>query len=295
MTSLAVIAHEKKTLGGGLDELERLLAERGFADARWYRVKKSKQAPAAAREAMRQGVDLVLVWGGDGTAQRCLDVFAGSRVCVALMPAGTANLLAGNLGIPSSLAGALDVALGGNERRIDVGVLNRERFGIMAGAGIDALTMKTADRALKDRLGRLAYVWTGAKAARERAPKATVTVDGSRWFKGRASCLLFGNMGSLGGGLTAFPNARPDDGILEVGVVTAQGVAQWARVTSMIAIGHPDRSKFVQVTRGRDIKVKFDRAVPYELDGGARGAVTKLRVGIERDALRICVPESGMT
>ena len=99
-------------------------------------------------------------------------------------------------------------------------------------------------------------------------------------------------MGSLGGGLTAFPDARPDDGLLEVGVVSAQGVAQWARVTSMIAIGHASRSRFVQTTRGTDVRVRFDRAVPYELDGGARGATRSLRVGVESGAALVCVPES---
>jgi diacylglycerol kinase (ATP) len=291
MTSISVIAHEGKTFGGGLEELDRLLRERGFANAVWYRVKKSKKAPAAARKAIEDGVDLVLIWGGDGTVQRCLDVFAGSRVCVAIMPAGTANLLAHNLGIPTTMPEALDVALNGGRRRIDVGVINGERFGIMAGAGVDALTMKLADGALKDRLGRLAYVWTGTRAARSKPPRATVTVDGRRWFKGRASCLLFGNMGSLGMGFEAFPEARPDDGILEVGVVTAHGVAQWARVTSRIASGHPERSRFVRTTRGKKIRVDLDRPVRYELDGGARPSSRKLRVGIEPGAIVMSVPD----
>ena len=285
-----MIAHQGKTLDGGLDELDRLLCERGFANAKWYGITKSKQAPMAARRAIEDGIDLALVWGGDGTSQRCLDVFAGSSVCVALLPAGTANLLASNLGIPTSVRGALDVALDGSKRLIDVGVLNGERFGNMAGAGIDAVSMKKAHGAMKDRLGKLAYVWTGVKAARAEPPMASIKVDGERWFKGRASCLLFGNMGSLGVGLTAFPDARPDDGILEIGVVTAAGVAQWARVVACMLTGHPERSRFVQTTRGTDVRVKFDRAVPYELDGGHRAPTRKLRVSIERAAATVSVP-----
>ena len=178
MTSIAVIAHQGKSFGGGLDELEQLLAERGFATRSGIASRRASRHLPPPERRSRQGSDLALVWGGDGTAQRCLDVFAGTRVCVGLMPAGTANLLAATSASRPRSRGALDVALGGVERRIDVGVLNGERFGVMAGAGIDALTMKRADGALKDRLGRLAYVWTGTKAARTKAPKATVKVDG---------------------------------------------------------------------------------------------------------------------
>ena len=73
------------------------------------------------------------IWGGDGTAQRCVDVLASSTVSVGLMPAGTANLLAANLGVPISLEAALDVALSGARRKIDLGVVNGERFAIMSG------------------------------------------------------------------------------------------------------------------------------------------------------------------
>ena len=291
MTSVGVIAHQGKSFGGGLGELLQLLTDRGFPDTKWYEIAKSKGAPAAARKALGDGVDLVLIWGGDGTAQRCLDVLAGSKVTVALLPAGTANLLAGNLGVPSGLEEALDVALNGTRRRIDVGVVNGERFAIMAGAGLDALTMKEADGPMKDHFGRLAYVWTGAKATQPRAPKVSVTVDGKKWFKGRASCVLFGNMGSLGVGLTAFPEASPSDGILEVGVVTAQGAVQWARVLSRLAVGRPQRSKFVRMTRGRKVKVNFSRPIAYELDGGARPPTRRVKVRVEPGAVSVCVPE----
>ena len=119
-----------------------------------------------ARRAVKDGADLLLLWGGDGTVQRCIDALAGSNVTIAVLPAGTANLLASNLGIPMDLPGALEVALDGVRRPLDVGVLNGERFAVMAGAGFDAALMQATDRALKDRLGRLAYVWSGARAVR---------------------------------------------------------------------------------------------------------------------------------
>ena len=291
MTSVGVIAHRKKSFGGGLAQLRRLLADRGFADPVWYEVPKSRKAPKMARRAVDEGVDLLLLWGGDGTVQRCIDALSGSDVTVAVMPAGTANLLANNLGIPIDLPAALDVALHGARRRLDVGVLNGERFAVMAGAGVDAMMMRDAS-GLKDRFGKLAYVWTGARATRSKAVRMSVDVDGTSWFKGRASCLLLGNMGTLSGGLTAFADARPDDGLLEIGAVTAQGAVQWARVFGRLATGRADRSKLVRTTRGRQVDVRFNRAVAYELDGGARAAKRRLKANIEPGAITVCVPET---
>jgi diacylglycerol kinase (ATP) len=291
MTSIAVIAHQKKTLGGGLPELRQLLTERGFSDPIWYEVAKSRKAPGMARKAIEKGADLLLLWGGDGTMQRCIDEVADSDVTIAILPAGTANLLATNLGVPHDLPAAVDIALYGARRRLDVGVINGERFAVMAGAGFDAIMMQQADGALKDRFGRLAYVWTGARATQTDPVKMTIKVDGTPWFKDKASCLLLGNMGTLSGGLTAFPQARPDDGQLEIGVVTADGAVDWARVLTRLATGRAERSKLVRTTRGRKVDVKLSRAMPYELDGGARPAKQRLRAKIKPGAITICVPE----
>jgi diacylglycerol kinase (ATP) len=293
MTSVAVVAHRKKTLGGGLPELRRLLNDRGIDQPLWYEVPKSRKAPARVLDAVKQGADLILIWGGDGTVQRGLDAVASSSasgVTVGIIPAGTANLLAGNLGIPTDLEQAVRIALDGDRRTLDLGVVNDEHFAVMAGTGLDALMMKEADAGLKRRVGQLAYVWTGIRAARAGVVKMSVTVDGATWFKGRASCLLFGNMGRLTGGLVAFPDARSDDGQLEIGVVTATTTLQWARVLGLLLRGAPERSKLVRMGRGRKISVKLDRELPYELDGGARPSTQKLRVRIAPKAVTVCVP-----
>ena len=78
MTTVAVVAHAGKSLGGGLGELRDVLAREGFANPLWFEVTKSKFAPARAREAVAGGADLVFVWGGDGTVQRCIDALAGT-------------------------------------------------------------------------------------------------------------------------------------------------------------------------------------------------------------------------
>lgn len=290
MTCVAVVAHRKKSLGGGLPELRRLLAERGIDSPLWYEVGKSRKAPAAVRKALKKGADLLLIWGGDGTVQRSIDAMAGSEATVGVMPAGTANLLAGNLGIADDLATALDVALEGRRRVLDIGTVNGERFAVMAGAGLDAIMMKGASGGLKHRLGQLAYVWTGIRAARARPVKMVIQVDGHEWFHDEASCVLFGNMGTLTGGLVAFPDAKPDDGVLEVGVVAARGTLQWAAVLARLVRGNAERSQLVCTTTGRRVEVEFDRAIPYELDGGARKKTRRLKASVEPGAITVAVP-----
>ena len=102
MSSVAVVAHSGKTLGGGLDELRSVLAHAGVDTPLWYEVPKSKKAPARVRKAIDKGADLVFVWGGDGMVQRCIDTLAGTGVTLAILPAGTANLLATELAIPEA-------------------------------------------------------------------------------------------------------------------------------------------------------------------------------------------------
>src|SRR3989442_1005547 len=125
---IAVLAHRKKSLGGGLDELRALLADNGVENPLWYEVDKSRQAPKKVRKALRHGARLVFVWGGDGMVQRCVDALAGSPVVVAIIPAGTANLFATNLGIPHDLAEAVRIGLQGNLRRLDLGKVKGEPF-----------------------------------------------------------------------------------------------------------------------------------------------------------------------
>jgi diacylglycerol kinase (ATP) len=290
VTTVAVIAHKYKVLDGGLGELRQVLAEQGFPDPLWYEVPKSREAPKRARQAVADGADLLFIWGGDGTLQRCVDAVAGEAVDLAILPAGTANLLANNLGVPINLREAVDVGLHGERRRLDVGVLNGERFAVMAGVGFDAIMMRDADGELKRHFGRLAYVWTGVRATHMTRRNIRVEIDGKKWFKGKASCVLLGQMGTLAGGIRAFPDAQPDDGLLEIGVVTAKTALEWARVLSRLVIKDAQHSPLTQMSRGRQVTIRFDRPTTFELDGGARKAKKKFRVSVEPGAISVCVP-----
>jgi diacylglycerol kinase (ATP) len=288
---VAVIAHRKKSIGGGLDELRKLIADEGFDDPVWHEVSKSRKARKRARRTVKEGADLVLVWGGDGMVQRCVDALAGSDAAVAVIPAGTANQLAGNLGIPTDLPEAVRIAFHGSRRRLDLGKLNGEHFAVMAGAGFDAQMVNDADHGLKDRAGRLAYVLTGLRHVRDEPVPTKIRVDGRKWFDGPATCVLFGNVGTITGGIRAFDDARPDDGYLDIGVATAQGAVQWVRTLGRAAAGRTERSPFVEMTQGRAIDVKFAEPLAYELDGGERGSSKRLQATVVPAALIFCVPE----
>ncbi|HWE54181.1 MAG TPA: YegS/Rv2252/BmrU family lipid kinase [Acidimicrobiales bacterium] len=291
MTSVGVVAHRKKTLGGGLPELRRLLAERGIDNPIWYEVGKSREAPDAVRQAIDDGADRLLLWGGDGSVQRSIDALAGNPVTVGILPAGTANLLAGNLGIPTDLGRSLEIALEGRRRTLDLGVVNGERFAVMAGIGFDARMMDEVTGSRKRRFGQLAYVWSAIRATGIEPAAMSIEVDGSTWYEGPATCVLIGNMGKLTGGLEAFPEARPDDGLLEIGVVTAAGRRDWARVLSRLVRGQANRSDLVDTTRGEKMEVRIDRPLPYELDGGARDETDRVTASIEPNAITVSVAD----
>ena len=292
-TNVAVIAHSGKTLDGGLPELRRVLEAEGVVDPFWREVPKSRKAPARVREALKQGAELVIVWGGDGMVQQCANALTGSDAILAIIPAGTANLLASNLGIPKNVEEAVEVALDGDTRSIDAGRFNGERFAVMAGLGFDAAMIRDAGNGgLKERFGRAAYVWSGSKNLRAKPFKTSIEIDGAPWYKGKATCILVGNVGQLFGGVDAFEDARPDDGKLDVGVVMADGLVEWSRMLARATVGTPSSSPFVQTTKARTVKVNLNRKTLYQLDGGDRERVKAFKAKIEAGALEVRVPVS---
>jgi diacylglycerol kinase (ATP) len=295
MPNVAVVAHARKSVGGGLEELRRCLADAGVSNPSWSEVPKSRLAPKRVETALKDGAELVFVWGGDGMVQRAIDVLAGTGVPLAIVPAGTANLFASSLELPQDIPEAVAVGLSGRDRRIDVGKLNGERFGVMAGAGLDAKIIQDADGGLKDRFGRLAYVWTASKHLRGDPFKARIEVNGDLWYRGNASCILLGNVGRLFAGAEVFENAHPDDGLLELGVSNAEGLGEWARTMAHTVIGSATKSPFVQATKVEHVVVELDRKVPYEIDGGERGKVKRLKVKIEPQAITVRVPLAAET
>lgn len=290
MSAVAVVAHNEKTLPGGLEGLRRELADGGVPDPFWREVEDGDDAPGAVAEALAAGAELIFIWGGDGTVRRCLEQFTSSGADLALLPAGTGNLLASNLGVPGDVVQGVQIGLRGRRVITDTGTVNGERFAVMAGAGFDARMIAGASKALKSRFGRAAYVWAGARALGAPPIRASIRVDGALLYRGALSCILVGNMNRILGGMKVFQGSQPDDGLLEVGVVTARGRLQWLWTLLRVLIGRAERSPFVVMARGTDIRVTFDHAVAYELDGDLRDPARELQVRVDPGSLAIRVP-----
>src|SRR3984957_4972678 len=200
----AVVIHPAKH-----DDLEnvRALIRAGLADLGWeaeplwLETRPDETGERLTRDAVQAGVDLVLASGGDGTVSACAGGIAGSGIPLGVLPCGTGNLLARNLGLPLSVDEALTVALTGSDRRLDVGTANDRPFVVMAGIGFDAEMLDGADERLKSRVGWAAYVLSALRHLRDRPARVTLRADGGPPRRRYASGVIIGNVGSLQGNI----------------------------------------------------------------------------------------------
>ena len=183
------------------------------------------RGPGLAGAAVAAGARLVVAAGGDGTVRACAQALAGTQVPLAIVPLGTANLAARALGIPSRIGGSLATAFGGHERRIDLAVAGELTFAAMAGIGLDAEVVAATPRLLKRRAGWLAYAAAGIAHLPGRGQRFTVRLDDDEPLARQARCVVVGNAGLLPGGFALLPQARLDDGLLDVGILAPAGPA----------------------------------------------------------------------
>jgi diacylglycerol kinase family enzyme len=254
----------------------------------WYETTEDDTGASQSAAAVAAGARLVLVCGGDGTVAACAGALAGTGVAMAIVPVGTGNLLARNLGIPLEPAEALAVAFGPDERVIDVLEAPEQRFVVMAGLGFDAALIRDTDDDLKQRLGWVAYVGGMAKALR-RSPRArfTVTIDDEPPVSGESIGVLVGNVGQLQAGITLMPDASPDDGQLDVLVLAPRTARDWPALVWRILRRRPDSGRQAEILRGKAVTITSDVEVPVEFDGDYRGAATELRVEVLPAALTL--------
>jgi diacylglycerol kinase (ATP) len=285
---VAVISNDQKLSPDTGNELRKLLDEDGFEVA-WTSIQKGSAATKATRTAVKAGAKQVIVCGGDGTVRAAIQALAGSRVPLAVLPAGTANLFATGLHLPTDPAAIVAALRDGQTRRLDTARCNDLTFAIMAGTGLDAGMIDAADDS-KERLGTIAYVRAGVREARNRDPfDVRVTVDGNILFDGAATCVLTANLGSLKGGVKAFPAAVPDDGLLDVAVVTAAGLREWGSLMVSAVRRKPEKSSHVHLARGTRIKVRLSKKHRFELDGGMKGREKNLDIRVMPASLSVVV------
>jgi diacylglycerol kinase family enzyme len=288
----AVIVNPVKhrDLAGFRAEVSAALARPGWEEPLWLETTPEEPGRGLAEGAVAQGAGVVLASGGDGTVTACAEGLAGSGVPLAVLPAGTGNLLARNLGLPLGLRAALEVAVGGTDRRLDVGVANGRRFVAMAGIGFDAELLDSAGEPLKRRLGWAAYVLSGARHLRDRPARAQLRADGGPVLRRRASAVIVGNVGALQGGVTLLPGAQPDDGRLNLLVLTARGWSGWLALAADMLMRRERTSRVVH-GRVREVRIDLDRPQLWELDGEVMGRTRHLEICVQPGALLVRVPQ----
>lgn len=290
MTRLAVIANSKKLRGAQRKALKVALDEAGLGGARWIEIDKGSAATKAAEKALDHHADVVLACGGDGTVRAAAHALVGSDAALAVLPAGTANLFASAMAISDDPAEVLQLVCSGERRTIDTGRCNGMTFNVMAGSGFDAAMIDSADEH-KERMGMVAYVRAGTREARRReAFRMSVDIDGEAVFEGPASCILVGNIGTLKGGVEAFPAASPTDGKLDIAVLTATGLKAWAGVMVSAVRKRQQLSGHTHMWTGSTVSVRTDQKHRFELDGGVKGTSKKLAFEIVPKSLTVCAP-----
>lgn len=290
MSIVTIIYNPASGSATSVDDLRTAFAEHADGhQLRWSPTTADDPGAGQATEAVERGSDVVIACGGDGTVRAVAERLAGTSTQLAVVPLGTGNLLAENLSIPVGLD-AIPSALSAKPVVLDVGSVNDESFVVMAGVGFDAAMIRDANPTVKRRFGSTAYMISGARNLPAQIVGATVSVDGEQVWSGRTAMVLIGNCGAVTGGLEVFPDATPDDGRLDVAVLTAERWSEWLRIGWRLVRGRPQADDDVVRFRGSAVDVELDRPMAYELDGEDRPPARHLTFWIEPSALRVRRP-----
>lgn len=270
-------------------------ARSGWFEPVWFETTVEDIGHGQAAQALRAGVDLIVAAGGDGTVRAVCEEAALTGVAVGILPHGTGNLLARNLGIPLNIRDALEVAFDGQDKAIDLGTFRTDSdidtsFLVMAGLGMDAAIMTGVNDQLKEKVGWLAYFVSGVKAARYPAMKVKIAVDNGEFHKFRARTVVVGNVGFLQGGIPLLPDAQLDDGQLDVVVLAPKRFIGWLAIIVRV-LGRQKRTndKLDRLT-GSVVHIVAERPVPMQLDGDAVGEGREIRASVRPGVLLVRVP-----
>ena len=272
----------------------RAMEDRGWGEPLWQETTPDDPGQGQAEAAVSAAVDLLIACGGDGTVTACAEGVVGTGVPLAVIPLGTGNLLARNVGVPMGLDEALEVALDGVEQPVDAGRVNGKLFVVMAGLGLDARMLDDTSEPLKKRLGWVAYALTAVRHLGDRPMRVTVRADGGRPRRFWAGAVIIGNVGWLQGGVPLLPDARPDDGVLDAVVLIASGLAGWLAVAADILLRRATRGGTHRI-RFTELEVTLHQQEPWELDGEVMGSTRQLTVVAEPGALLLRVPRESET
>ncbi len=278
------------------DQVATTCAENRWSDPAWYETTAEDPGTGQAREALVAGAGLVCPLGGDGTVRAVATALLDTGIPLGLLPAGTGNLLARNLGLPlDDLRAALAVAVTGRDAGVDAGMVafderDPELFLVMAGMGLDAEAVAGASVELKRRFGWVAYAFSGLKSLVRSGFSVRVAAGGQRAFSQHATTVMIGNCGELTAGVRLMPDARVDDGLLDVAVVSPRSLGSWLAVAAYILTRHRVGHSAIAHLRGPRVRIIAAEPVDAQLDGDAVGAVTTVTCSVRPGSLIVRVP-----
>ena len=269
----------------------------------------------ATGTAISRGVGLVFAAGGDGTVRAVAEGLRGTSIPLALIPSGTGNLLARNLHLNlTNLERAIEIGFTGKDRPIDLGIsrIVRENgdneefvFVVMAGLGLDAKLIGNTNPRLKRAVGWLAYVDAGLRSLPELAPiKLRYSLDNAPERSINVHTIMMGNCGQLPGGILLMPDAKPDDGVMDIAAFRPRGPLGWITIWNRIAWGNgvlrksaigrglislSTDVKDVKYLTGSDLRLWVDTPEEFQLDGDQFGEAIAVHTWIEPGALTVRV------
>lgn len=253
-------------------------------------------ATALAREAAQLGYKTVCVVGGDGTIAEAATGLVGGSTPLAVIPRGTANQVAFNLGIPRAFEHAVETAIHGRATPIDLGNIEGRAFALVAGAGFDAAVMATATRDMKERWGFAAYVYAALKQALTHNPaRFCITADDQK-LEISAVSVMIANVGALFTKyipvkfpLTPKPMSSWHDGMFDIVVVAPQNVPGWGTVLWNAAMSKFGGSERLIHLQARTVTIEADEPVATQIDGDPAG-FTPLTATVIEKGVRIMLP-----
>ena len=266
-----------------------------MSHAQWFVLYASRSAEDATELAAKLAADgepVVVAAGGDGTLNAVVQGLAGSHTALGVLPAGTMNVFARELGLPfNSLKKSLQVLEEGFIKEVDLFEANGHAFVQMAGIGFDAQVIEETPLEQKKIFGPMAYVMAAMKVLGDKPPKMRIVCDDGSVEEG--VCALVGNGSLYGGQVKLFRKADHSDDMLDMLVFTEAGYKLVRDSVKGIATGAIDAgNSSVKYLQGKSFQVHCDREVPMEVDGEYIGRVTDVSLLPAKRKLRVIAPEN---
>ena len=246
------------------------------------------EAEAIARRAAAEGFETIVAAGGDGTINEVVNGMAGTEAALGLLPMGTMNVFALELGIPASNLGLCwEIIQKQNTRLIDMPRANNKHFVQLAGVGLDAQVVKETSRAFKRSFGPLSYLVSAAQIAARRPPR--LFIESANAITEEGSFVLVGNGRLYGGPFPFFKNAVIDDGLLDVVIFKQLGYLEIIKYLQNVVFSSAIRLPEVEYFQTERLRVTSDEDVPVEIDGELIGECP-VDFQIQKQKLRVIVP-----